>query len=260
MKIGVVAHTSRRAQAERLRDAVDADVYSLDDGTLGCEGNHAAVLADLCEAIEPDDDWIVVLEDDVQLCPDFLQHLNTALAAAPTALVALYLGSGNPSGPVQRAIPGAVGLAVASGSSWLLSEVGIPTVAYALHAEYAEELLVDALDRDGVEWPLRVSMWARAAGVSCSYAHPSLVNHRDNDSAISPTVDPASRLPRRAHKVVGAYGAHWNHKSVPIDLSNCPPWSNPPVPREPAVVDLPQLDTPRVDASIVDTASEPSTI
>lgn len=226
MKIGVVAHVSRQAQAEALRDAVDADAYNLDDGTLGCEGNHASVLADLCALVEPEDDWVVVLEDDVQLCPDFISNLNSALSVAPAPLVALYLGTGNPSGPVQRAVPPAIDLATRTQSSWLISDVAIPCVAYAVHAELAEELLVDVLDLDGVEWPLRVSRWAQWHGYPCSYAHPSLVQHRDQQSAISPTADMRFRQPRRAHKVVGARGAYWNAKTVPIDLRNCAPWSD----------------------------------
>lgn len=225
MKIGIVAHTSRQQQAEALRDAVDADVFSLDDGSLGCEGNHAAVLADLCEVIEPEDDWIVVLEDDVELCPNFLRNLNTALALAPTPLVALYLGTGNPSGPVQRAVPVAFDKATATQSSWLVSPVAIPCVAYAVHAELAESLLVDALDMDGVEWPLRVSKWASMEAVTCSYAHPSLVNHRDQGSVIGASIDPWSRQPRRAHAVVGNR-TPWTAKAVPIHLNNCPPWSD----------------------------------
>lgn len=235
MIIGVVAHMSRTWMADSLAREVGAEVCLVDDGTLGPIGNHAAVLRALFER-RLGNEWLVVLEDDALPVPDFRDQLDTALHGGhlprnsdapneinPVGLVCLYLGTGNPSGPVQRAVPPAFAAAGSTGASWLVSPVGLPVVGYAVRAALAPSILTAYEGMEG-EWALRLSHWAQRAGYRWAYTYPSLVDHADGISTISPTQELSTRMPRKAHAYWSPSG--WSDRAVTLDLTNCPPWND----------------------------------
>jgi hypothetical protein len=237
---GVVGHINRGDAAKNLCRAAQGGVVSLDDGSMGCEANHLAVLAWLKESAQQADElhaqwskdgdwkpglidstWFVVLEDDAQLVPDFPQHLEAALACAPSPLVGLYMGSGNPSGAVQRTLLPAIKEAQRLGRAWLEADWFISAVGYAVQRYLVDDLL-DYVEDRADEWPLRITRWAQERDIATSYTCPSLVNHADGQSMISPTRK-VGQLKRRAH-TWGVPG-RWDTPAIAIRSDNCPPWS-----------------------------------
>ena len=88
----VVGHTARAIHAASLARNLKAQLV-MDDGTLGADANHLRAWA-----IEPhpNANWVGVLEDDAQPVAGFAEQVDVALAAAPTDIVSLYLGTGRP--------------------------------------------------------------------------------------------------------------------------------------------------------------------
>ena len=62
--IGIVAHVERAQRAHDLMDSVGAAYASLDNGILGCNGNHRKVWRHLAERFSAHVGYLVVLEDD----------------------------------------------------------------------------------------------------------------------------------------------------------------------------------------------------
>jgi hypothetical protein len=223
---GVVAHRQRMERALELADEVGADVVNVDDGTLGCEGNHLQVLKELTE-IEPD--WAVVLEDDAQPVPDFHDQLRAALEHTPAHIVSLYLGTGNPSYQVQTQIGIAVRAAQELHRSWVLGDCLIGSVGYAVSGWLAQAMLPGIVERTG-ELPLRISRWAQQWEFKVAYTMPSLVEHADG-TPIGYSEQEMANL--RAAKVVGSQRRAWSYGTPArwdtpvVELGYCPGWSSP---------------------------------
>lgn len=200
----------------------DAAALNLDDGTLGCAGNHALVLSRLAAAARDYDCWCVVLEDDAVPVEDFRHHLTRALEHAPEPIVGLYLGTGNPSGEIQRQIRQAVLAAQKSNNAWIVSDCLIGSVGYALRASLITPMLGYITDRDE-ELPLRISRWAQQNNVAICYTMPSLVNHEDGPSVIAPyRVQPGiTPSPRAAWN----YGTRRQWNTGAVRMGHCPNWS-----------------------------------
>jgi hypothetical protein len=214
--IGVVAHQSRKETAQQLRRDVGGAVCSFDDGTLGCEGNHIQVLRALARRHV---DWCVILEDDAIPCKDFRQRVKEALPFAPAPIVGLYLGTGNPSGAVQRTIGVAVRAAAEKNAAWITSDCLIGSVGYAVRIRLITPLLAEIVNRDE-ELPLRISRWAQAAEISICYTQPSLVNHTDGPPV---GFTGGARSERRAWNFHPRTLRNWDTKAV--QLGDCGMWS-----------------------------------
>lgn len=202
MQIGIVGHISREEMATNLADRVAADFLSIDQGkwfslwesTRRCAVNHITVLKRLHE-MAVGQEWCVVLEDDALPVPGFRTAAADALKWAPSPLVGLYLGQGNPSGEIQRNIR----VALDKNTAWITADYFIASVAYALKAD-AIPTLIDFITPRDEELPLRISRWSQFQGLLTAYTRPSLVNHRDDESTIYPGIPLAERqkLPRIA--------------------------------------------------------------
>lgn len=202
LHIGVVAHHSRSSVADDLMTRVSGDVIAMDvedhpdlnDRIAATARNHLWALQLLGEISGPED-WCVVLEDDATPCDHFPVIAKAACLAAPSRLVGFYLGTGNPSGVVQRAIIPAINRAKYEGCDWIVGDPFLSAVAYAMPAHLIDDLSDFTRDR-GEEWPLRVTRWAQHRGIDVSYTAPSLVDHDRQPSVIYPCPD---AQPRRAH-------------------------------------------------------------
>lgn len=207
LAIGVVAHKSRGKQAMDLFEEVAAHDVNIDDGTLGCNGNHIFILKDLRSA-HPDAEWYVVLEDDAQPIPDFNSQLRAALKEAPTQIVSLYLGTANPI-HWQDAIRRSVAVAEA----WIVATHLIHGVGYCLHRDVFDEI-VATLEPDSRR-PIdeQISAYIYPNHILCAYTHPSLVQHEDGPSCIEQHADGAPRnKPRKAWELGGR--ENWRSRAV----------------------------------------------
>jgi GR25 family glycosyltransferase involved in LPS biosynthesis len=192
--VGVVGHVDRAAQARKLKTRAGAACLNLDDGTLGCLGNHLAVLRRLADTGA---DWLVVLEDDAVPCRGFARQLDAALAVAPAPVVGLYLGRLSPV-PWQPALAAATVRAERVDASWLVGRYFAWTVGYAVRLERAAGLLAAAASDD------RTADHAlhQAAGRT-AFTWPSLVDHADGPSLIE------------GHGAAGAGRVAWRHGTRP---------------------------------------------
>lgn len=212
MLIGVVAHAKREVLASKLSGAVQPDAVSFDrtwpPSAQGCADNHIRVLKSL-NGIVRHGQWCVVLEDDAVPVDDFRQELHRALLRTDASLVGLYLGTGNPDGPTQRAIMPAVAAAEASESAWIVADWFISTVGYAVRSTWLADLIT-GISMMGGPVDNRISQWSQDAGLNTWYCQPSLVDHHDESSMLS-TFTPH---PRHAHR----FGVRdqWNSLTVPM--------------------------------------------
>lgn len=225
--VGIVAHANREQQARDLMDRSDADLLRIDRSPWvslpqaidNCTENHIAVLTSLWQMSTTG--WCVVLEDDAMPVVNLREELTRAFQTAPSRLVGLYLGSGNPSGPVQRAI----NVVIDRPEAWLISDALIQTVGYAVHRSVVADLIVDIANQDGGEVPKRMTRWSQSVGLDWAYTHPSLVDHDDRNSVIYPGVPEVERrkLPRKAHRF--GTRAQWVGE---VRLPPFPNWSREP--------------------------------
>lgn len=179
ISIGVVADKRRPDMGAWLARWVGADHLSIDDGSLGCTGNHAQVWR--THAQSPSD-WNVVLEDDAMPVEGFREQLASALVAAPAQIVSLYLGRGyvedNRIGPLQTR-------ADLLGVNWIVAQGRIlHAVALAVRGDLLESL-VDNLPRGNHPIDRSLSLWARREGHRVAYSNPSLVDHADGESLVT---------------------------------------------------------------------------
>lgn len=178
--IGIVGHIARLTMAEALADQVGADYMSIDDGTLGAEGNHRKVWSKLAGTSDP---WTVVLEDDAQPVGDFRDQLTAALTAAPTPVVGLYLG--HPTHwhqhPLKRRILEAGQRADNQDACYITTNELIHGVGIAIHTHLIPQMLAYQSDRP-IDYHIR--NWCRTNGHTISLTWPSLVDHADGPTLI----------------------------------------------------------------------------
>lgn len=201
-QIGIVGHTARKVAVTQLAITTMAEVVSVDDGTLGCPGNHARVLARLASHVpvgEPA--WAVILEDDAEPQGDLREQLDMALAVAPSPIVSLYLGTGYPAN-WQRRITRALEYDV----SWLLCERLLHAVGYAIRGDVLARMLPQVTDLLVRKYApdVSVSRWALDHRIPTAYTNPSLVDHRDDATVMKVRkheghFSPHRRRPRKAH-------------------------------------------------------------
>lgn len=196
MKIAVVADERRGDMGQKLAESIDADLMSVDDGTLGCSGNHISAWEALAESLEPEDTHAVVLEDDAVPVDGFREQLASALSLAPAPIVSLYLGTGYSSDRLTESV---LKKADAIGAQWIVTRGRVlHAVALAVRRELLPSMIESAGQTGGIDGQL--SRWARRNGHAVAYSNPSLVDHADDPSLVCKY----KRSERRAWRV----GAH----------------------------------------------------
>lgn len=205
--IGIVAHTSRTTQAKRLTATVKADFISIDNGLLGCDGNHVAVQRHLSALSS---DWSIVLEDDALPVDGFRRQVGKVLGVAPAPVVSLYLGRLRPP-HWQKRVGAALASAASTGACWVVGDRLLHAVGYCVRTD----LLPDLADFES-EFPSdqRVSAWVRARGLSVGYSVPSLLDHADG---VSVAAHPDGQ-PRPAGRCAWQVGVRdvWTSTSVAL--------------------------------------------
>lgn len=212
---GVVAHTARQETAARLALSLphspSPPLVCVDDGTLGPVANHRRVWSSLGRV---GTGWVCVLEDDAQPIDGFAEQLHAALAAAPSPVVSLYLGTSRPPG-VQAQVRRALGHAERVGACWVTA----PRMLHAVGICLRTTLIPDMLSATGPLHPRiaadeRWDRWLRRRGLAVAYAVPSLVDHADTPTLVThPDRQPRTQ-PRRAWRTGGR--TQWTGAAVPL--------------------------------------------
>lgn len=172
--IGIVAHTDRKGMAEDLAAKVAADYMHVDDGTLGCNGNHLHVWDWL--ATNNPGEWSVVLEDDALPVDGFRDQLEQVLQVAPTPIVCLYLGTGQ---RMQARMDLTTNNANAVDANWIVGKELIHAVGIAVRTE-----LLPFTDLPPKPIDDAISDWAQHHNHKVGYTWPSLIDHNDGPTLI----------------------------------------------------------------------------
>lgn len=206
----IVGHTARQIMADQLAIDVKADHLFIDNGHLGCEGNHRRAWEwhTARHGGTSWADWAVVLEDDAMPIEHFTDQLHAALAVAPTPIVSLYLGTAYPPVGQDRI----TSVLAYTDAHWL---VGL-TLRHAVGVAIRTDLLPTMRIPVGLPIDNAISNWAKHNGHLVAYTMPSLVDHADTEPVI-PLNSHNRRertAPRRAHRVGGRN--HWTSRLAGI--------------------------------------------
>lgn len=211
-RIAVVAHTSRQEQAKQLHQNLNADYLTLDDGTLGCRGNHLNAWQWMADNnTQP---WSLVLEDDSIPVTDFRNQLEATINARPhhegqpINILSLYLGTGHPR-TKQPAIKRALTKATETNAHWIIDADTNHAVALAIHTPLIPDML-NTLHRTRWEIDRAISQWARRRHHRTAYSIPSLINHQDQTTT---THHNRTHTTPRTAWTVGTRNT-WNNNSI----------------------------------------------
>lgn len=172
----------------KLAHDVSADHVSIDNGDLGCTGNHLEVWR---WHREHPADFAVTLEDDAVPVPNFREQLCAALAVTPAEIVSLYLGSGYISDHRTKSL---IRTAQLAQTCWMMtSGMVYHAVALAIESTLVESLTTH-LRQTSQPIDGAIGRWARGRGHAVAYTVPSLVDHADEKSLVTPY----RRTPRHA--------------------------------------------------------------
>jgi hypothetical protein len=213
VKIGVVSHQDRFAEQLALVDSVQADFVSIDDGTVGCEGNHRLVWKWLSENTIRDE-WGIVLEDDALPVNDFRVQADVALSVAPTDVCSFYLGRQRPPQWMPR-VASAVRRAHEDRASWILIDAVLHGVAIAMRGNRIESML-ERVRESGRPIDEAMTQWCRCQWPvqQVGYSQPSLVEHSD----LPTIVTHADGEGREKGRVAWRFGGRldWDRRCVAI--------------------------------------------
>jgi len=220
MKIGIVAHTSRREMAHQLAKDVEADYISVDGDwgePIGSALNHRRVW-ELLARFTGQDEYAVVLEDDAIVVPNFRHEAELALKSLPRLnnsthsrypdVVSFYLGKKYPPHWQDETVPQAISAARRNHAHWLVGDVLLHGVATAIKGEFVGKMLLTTL---GSPRPFdeAITQWVRRFGHRVAYTFPSLVNHNDMVPSIAKHPDGQHRALGRVAYEFGVV-PHWN--------------------------------------------------
>lgn len=178
ISIGVVADSRRGDMGAKLSDEVSAQFLSVDNGTLGCTGNH--LTAWKWHADNPSR-WAVVLEEDAVPVEDFREQLAAALDVAPAPIVSLYMGTGYIEDARTAAL---LKRADSAGANWILMRGRVlHAVAIAIRHDVLSSMISNV--RQSAPIDRELSRWARRRGCDVAYSYPSLVDHADVPSLVT---------------------------------------------------------------------------
>lgn len=150
------------------------------------------------------DDWLVVVEDDIEMVPNFKTHVRDAIDNLPDlGVLSFYTGYPRPE---RFRTHRAVIKAQQSGASYLKHNRLLWGPAVAMRTDMIDDMLNWV---SGSDYPYdeRFSQWMTARGISAYYTMPSLVNHSDIKSLLG-----RDGVPRKAYWFEEPTG--WNSHAI----------------------------------------------
>lgn len=209
--IGIVAHPARKSAAIALCEEVEAQYLSFDQWGQGERWNHWHVI-EVCAMVAEKEgrEWIVVLEDDAVPCDGFREKLAVALEDAAGPVGSLYLGTSRWAGQHHASFQHEVAAEIEVADREGLTDIVMPglyhAVAVVLHVGIVREVLA-AFNRSPLPTDQAVTdavLHEQVGGVW--YAHPSLVDHRDEAPVTQHPDREVRDEPRHAWRFAGREG------------------------------------------------------
>lgn len=174
----IVGHHKRGEMAVRLAEQLEAAV-SMDYGQLGSNANHDR---SWYWASTGKEDWSAVLEDDIELTPNFHQHVLDAIQHVPTeGVLSLYTGYHQPA---KMRVKLASDRAIRDGKSFLRSYSLYWGPAVVMPTNLVRQMLSGVTRYNQFEYDQRFTCWTRRDRVPVYYTVPSLVEHVDIPSLV----------------------------------------------------------------------------
>jgi hypothetical protein len=214
----VMAHPSRRAAAELLAEAVQADDIVWDVGAGEWDTAERAWRAGRVLAVQVGASHVLVIQDDAIPVDHLREHVLEALDAAPSrdAAVSLYLGKVKPSRWVTN-VEFAVRLAEREGCAWLRSTHLLHGVAVVLPA-HVIDLMLKWCSRPSMPYDERIGAWIRQVWQKPTYyTVPSLVDHDDELATLVVHADDVRLSPKG--RVAWRYGVAPDWATMALDIA-----------------------------------------
>lgn len=179
----------------------------MDNGTLGCSGNHYKTWTYLAQSPTQ---WGVCIEDDAKPVEGFTHQLEQALTVAPTPIVSLYLGQGQPL-QWQARIRQAIHAAEQDDACWIVGKRLLYGVAVCIRTDLIPSMLA-GIETSTRPIDLAIRDWAVEAGHDICFPTPSLVDHADGPTLITDRTDTSRDMQRTAWRT--GTRDRWTSKTV----------------------------------------------
>lgn len=202
--LAIVAVPERLAQAQQLSAQLNNAPIAVDQDRNGGHYhglNHDRALILANTQHDGESAWTVILEDDSEPVPDFMQQLPAALNACPTSAASLYLGTQRMP---RRHKP--VELALKEDAHWVLSDTLLHGVCFAIRTDLLHPLLTTVENIHGMDADARYGHGLRRmGGYQVAHTVSSLVDHSDGPPVITKAANgnPRTRSARKALRVGG---------------------------------------------------------
>lgn len=171
--IAIVAHPARQQQALELAKEAKAGAVFWDHDSQGATHNHLQAWRWLANSGASHG---VVLEDDVELAPNFHNQLPAAIMYAPSDFLSLYLGRGRPQQYQER-----IGAAITKHASFITHGALLSAQGYVMPTRYFDSYNRVHYHRAPID--IAISRWLEHRRVS--YCRQSLVDHLDGPTLIA---------------------------------------------------------------------------
>lgn len=175
MKIVIVGHHARKAQAERLALRMHARLI-LDDQDRGALWGHQMALS--WAAMQ--DERVVIMEDDAEPVADFRDLARKCLGRFQFELVSFYLGTGRPK-QWQTVIGSEIKAADGRGQDYIKLRQLIHGVCYSIPSINVCDVLTRMGGSQAADYAIGTA-WRKVSGRDVVYTLPSLVDHADGPS------------------------------------------------------------------------------
>lgn len=171
VKFVVVGHHTRREQAERLADYLDAHLL-IDEGNHGANWNHRRSL----EWAASQRYRVVIVEDDARPVRGFVGKVSAWLNSRPDDLISFYLGTGRPL-QYQAAIAERLIAADKTRADFITLPQLIHGVCYSVPVAKVADVLARWDNSTAADYAV-----GNAYGGNVVYPCWSLVDHNDGES------------------------------------------------------------------------------
>lgn len=213
----IMAHRTRQHLVEETLDSLDREVEVVYDGKMTPSADPRQRWRTgrrAWEAVDPDADYGMVLQDDVLVSGDLVAGIESALdVLGPEGLVSAYTGTGRPD---QTSVLRALDRARRQDSAWACTRSLNWGPAIIAPTAHIPDMLAwcSQEKRMHQNYDFKIGVYFRdVVGYRTWYLVPSLVEHRQVPSLVGHDTGPA----RMAHEFIGT-----DRSALDIDWTRVP--------------------------------------